>query len=214
MRYECSIYTVKQAMDTSFAEYVDITRDWDQKWEALKAAHVSGNHFARDATGAAVRQMCSMADIKKITFTISCAAFIEVMVNQLIAMKLDESNSVDQFEKFDQESIWKKWRTHVPRLVPGFTIEGVGRIEQSLKELLSDRNAIVHMRPRIVDSETNAIAYDGNLPKYLQGKPASIIETMTFWKNLPRELVDQVIIANESTGKMFEMFCWYHHAGD
>jgi hypothetical protein len=205
MYLEHDILSIKRSMEFAFEEYLHVTKDWDRKWATLKAAMESRNHAATMAAGGEVDEMRQLAEAKKVSFILSCAAFVEAIVNLLFTLKL----SKHQFEAIDRCEVVDKWTEIVPFVVSGFEIKRDGQIYQSLKELVSDRNRITHMKPRAKENEEGAVLHYGQLPKYSKGKLPEVIEKMKEWRELPKNLIEQVKKADQNLGSHLELFCWY-----
>jgi hypothetical protein len=202
---EHDILSIKRSMESAFEEYMYVTRDWDKKWATFKTAMESRDHSKIMAAGYEVNEMGQLAEAKKVSFILSCAALVEAIVNLLFTLKL----SKHQFEAIDRCEALDKWVELVPFVISGFEIHRDGQIYQSLKELISDRNRITHMKPRAKEIEGGAVLHDGQLPKYSKGKLPDVIAKMKEWRELPRNLIEQVKKADDNLGSQLELFCWY-----
>jgi hypothetical protein len=112
---------------------------------------------------------------------ILAATYVEALANLYLSIKLD----AEQFAAVDRLEFVAKW-TSIPSLfLPGYALPKGGAIFGDLKTLVNQRNAVVHIKPKITNSGN--VIQEGNLPKKIQ-----IHSQIKRWDRLPDALVENL----------------------
>jgi hypothetical protein len=112
---------------------------------------------------------------------ILAATYVEALANLYLSIKLD----AEQFAAVDRLELVAKWRSIPSLLLPGYSLPKGGAILGDLKKLVSQRNAVAHMKPRITKS--GDVIQEGNLPKKIR-----IHSQIERWDRLPDTLVENL----------------------
>jgi hypothetical protein len=120
------------------------------------------------------------------------AVYVEALVNLYLSLKL----GADQFAAIDRVDLVQKWTAIPSMMVPKYTLPKSGALYGDLKALVSQRNAIVHMKPRIADGDK--IVHAGSFAKKIP-----IHRQIVRWATLPRGLMENIGKA-DSSNEFFE----------
>ncbi|ESS66952.1 hypothetical protein MGMO_174c00180 [Methyloglobulus morosus KoM1] len=143
-------------------------------------------------------------DALKVAFIITTACWLENVTNTLLTLKLDKK----QFKEVDNIGLLIKWTYIIPPLVDKFSLSKGGQEYQHLYELINDRNALAHPKPKTFKENELDINHKGQFPKYSVGELDEVAKKMHDWYLLPRVLIQKIQDADEKFG---DQLC--HYAG-
>lgn len=118
---------------------------------------------------------------RRLKVVLFCAIYVEALANLYLSLKLTN----EQFAAIERVEIAEKWASLPALLLPGYSIPRDNSLWGDLKTLVSQRNSIAHMKPRIMTGDK--ILHEGNLPKRIH-----IHAQIKRWDGLPSALIENL----------------------
>ncbi len=114
----------------------------------------------------------------RLKIVVLCAMYVEALANLYLSLKL----KAEQFAAIDRTEIVEKWVSIPSLFLPGYSIPRDKALYEDLKILINQRNAVAHMKPRILAGAK--ILHEGSTPKKIK-----IHSQIKRWDQLPTSLV-------------------------
>ena len=205
MQLEHDILSLKASVDFAFRSFQIAVVQANECWGTFQQESALGYHRISKETYHAVTKAAMTVEAAKIAFVLSCAALVEAIANLALSMKMAKP----QFDAIDSCSVQDKWVEILPLVIVDFKIDRDGQVFQSIRELSYDRNAITHMKPKIVSSESGELLHKGQFAKHSKGGYEDVEKKLTEWRDLPPRLIALVSAADLTLGQQLDVFCGY-----
>jgi len=127
----------------------------------------------------------------KYSLAVLIATFIEGVVNLYLSEKL----SPEQFEAIESCKLLDKWTSIINMIEPSYALPKCERTYNLLAILISTRNSLVHMKPRIKDEK--GIIQRGNNPTHLKNDHSER-KLISEWVELPGKLMENLAQKDQS----------------
>lgn len=144
-------------------------------------------------------------DAIKVAFIITTACWLENVTNTLLTLKLNK----EQFKEVDNLGLLIKWTYIIPPLINKFSLTKGGQEYQHLYELINDRNALAHPKPKTFKENELDINHKGQFPKYSVGELDAVVKKMHDWFLLPRVLIQRIQDVNKEFGDQLCLYAGY-----